>query len=86
MGPAIVDVSGQKRLTNSSRIGFTPAVLVVLCLGVGLTLRLLPSRISPPFSLPDPWGILLVSLVLRIPCNCPRPLRLRRASIAARRR
>jgi uncharacterized membrane protein YjjP (DUF1212 family) len=46
---------------GTARLGFTLAVIVALCLGVGLTLPILPFEISPPFSLPDPLGIALFS-------------------------
>jgi uncharacterized membrane protein YjjP (DUF1212 family) len=56
-----IDIVRNHVTIGLARIGFTLAVLVALCLGVGLTIPTLPSRISPPFSLPGPWEILLVS-------------------------
>jgi uncharacterized membrane protein YjjP (DUF1212 family) len=44
-----------------SRVGFTMAVIVALCLGVGLTLPILPLQINPAFSMPGAWKIVLMS-------------------------
>ncbi len=57
-----VDIVFNHVTIGLTRFGFTLAVLVALCLGVGLTLPLLPARINPPFALPDPWGIPLLSV------------------------
>ncbi len=42
------------------------AVLVALCLGLGLTLDLVPPLISSPFALPAPWDIVLLSLAAAV--------------------
>ena len=57
-----MDVVRNHVTIGSARIGFTLAVLVALCLGVGLTVPILSVRISPPFALPGAWQILLVSM------------------------
>ena len=57
-----IDIVRNHVTIGLARLGFTLAVLVALCLGVALTIPLLPSRISPPFSPPGPWEILLVSV------------------------
>jgi uncharacterized membrane protein YjjP (DUF1212 family) len=56
-----IDVVRNHVTIGFARVGFTLAVLVALCLGVGLTASILPVRISAPFSLPGAWDIALVS-------------------------
>lgn len=57
-----IDVVRNHVTIGIARVGFALAVTVALCLGVGLTASLLPVRISSPFSLPEAWEILLVSV------------------------
>ena len=45
-----------------ARVGYALAVLLALCLGTGLAIPMVAPHISPPFSLPAPWGIVLASL------------------------
>jgi uncharacterized membrane protein YjjP (DUF1212 family) len=57
-----VDIVSNHVTVGSARIGFTLAVLVALCLGVGFAVPMLPLRISPPVGFPDPWQTVLVSI------------------------
>jgi uncharacterized membrane protein YjjP (DUF1212 family) len=57
-----VDIVDNHVTMGSARIGFTVAVLVALCLGVGFALPLLPVRIGPPVGPSGPWETVLVSV------------------------
>lgn len=57
-----IDVVRNHVTVGIARVGFTVAALVALCLGVGLTVRLLPVQVSPPFSMPGNWQIVVVSV------------------------
>ena len=57
-----IDVVRNHVTIGIARVGFALAVTVALCLGVGLTVSIVPARISSPFSLPGAWDILLVSV------------------------
>jgi uncharacterized membrane protein YjjP (DUF1212 family) len=57
-----IDIVRNHVTMGIARVGFTLAVLVDLCLGAGLTLRLLPLGTGSPFSLAGPWEIVLVSI------------------------
>jgi uncharacterized membrane protein YjjP (DUF1212 family) len=57
-----IDIVRNHVTIGIARVGFALAALMALCLGVGLTIPLLSVRISPPFSLPGPWGIMLLSV------------------------
>jgi uncharacterized membrane protein YjjP (DUF1212 family) len=56
-----IDIVRNHVTIGLARVGFTLAVLVALCLGVGLAIHMVPSRISPPFALAGPWDIVLAS-------------------------
>jgi uncharacterized membrane protein YjjP (DUF1212 family) len=57
-----IDVVRNHVTIGMARVGFTMAAVVALCLAAGLTVRLLPVRISPPFSPTGAWEIVLPSL------------------------
>lgn len=56
-----IDIIRNHVTLGVARIGFALAVLIALCLGVGLTLPILRLSSDPPFSLVGPWQIFLVS-------------------------
>ena len=57
-----IDIVRNHVTIGIARVGFTQAVLFALCLGVGLTLRVLPFDMGPPYSPPGSWEILLTSI------------------------
>lgn len=57
-----IDIVRNHVTIGIARVGYTLAVLFALCLGAGLSVPLLPSAIKPPFSLPESWEIVLVSM------------------------
>jgi uncharacterized membrane protein YjjP (DUF1212 family) len=57
-----IDIVHNHVSVGLARIGFSMAVVVALSLGVGLSLPLLPPRVHEPFSLPEPWGIVLFTV------------------------
>jgi uncharacterized membrane protein YjjP (DUF1212 family) len=56
-----IDIVRNHVTLGIARIGFALSLLVSLCLGVGLTLPMVASRVDLPFALPDPWQVLLLS-------------------------
>ena len=54
-----IDIVRNHVTIGIARIGFTMAVLVSLCLGAGVSLRMLPMPLTPAFSLPSPWDTVL---------------------------
>jgi uncharacterized membrane protein YjjP (DUF1212 family) len=56
-----IDIIRSHVTIGVARIGFALALLTAIILGVGLTLPLVPAQISPPFSLPGPWQLIVVS-------------------------
>lgn len=56
-----IDIIRNHVTIGVARIGFALAVLIALCLGVGMTLPILRLSSDPPFLLPPAWQILLVS-------------------------
>jgi uncharacterized membrane protein YjjP (DUF1212 family) len=57
-----IDVVRNHMAIGIARVGFTLAVLIDLCLAMGITVTLLPSKTSPTFSLPGELGLMTVSL------------------------
>ncbi len=57
-----IDIVRNHVTIGIARVGYTLAVLVALCLGVGLSVLLLPSPTTPQFALPEAWEIVLVSI------------------------
>ncbi len=57
-----IDIVRNHVTIGIARVGYTLAVLVALSVGVGLSIRLLPSPTTPQFSLPQAWEVVLVSI------------------------
>jgi uncharacterized membrane protein YjjP (DUF1212 family) len=57
-----IDVIRDHVTIGIARVGFTVAAVLTLCLAAGLAVRMLPVRVSPPFSPPGVWEIILFSL------------------------
>jgi uncharacterized membrane protein YjjP (DUF1212 family) len=57
-----IDVVRNHVTIGMARVGFTMAAVVALGLAAGLTVRLLPVHISPPFTQTGAWEIVLPSL------------------------
>jgi uncharacterized membrane protein YjjP (DUF1212 family) len=57
-----IDIIRSHVTVGVARIGFALALLTALILGVGLTLPMVPAQISPPFSLPGAWQLIMVSV------------------------
>jgi uncharacterized membrane protein YjjP (DUF1212 family) len=56
-----IDVVRNHVTIGIARVGFAVAAVLALCLAASLTVRVLPVRLSPPFSLPGAWGGVLFS-------------------------
>jgi uncharacterized membrane protein YjjP (DUF1212 family) len=56
-----IDIVRNHVTIGIARVGFTLAVIVALSLAIGLTVAILPLPISPPFSPPGAWEMVLVS-------------------------
>lgn len=61
-----IDIVRNHVTLGVARAGFAVAVLAALCLGLGLTLDLVPPRISLPLALPAPWDMVLLSLAAAV--------------------
>jgi uncharacterized membrane protein YjjP (DUF1212 family) len=57
-----IDVIRNHVAIGIARVGFTVTVVVALCLAAGLTVKLIPMEVSPPFLSPGAGEIILFSL------------------------